>query len=411
MKLRDVLLPRWHREEAPGGPSAPPWHQPGPLRAVTLESHRFEHAGAHHRLQLREHADGSALVVVDAQRIARLTAQGLADMRRFIASGMKDAATFERATWGEPVLTGAGPVMVANAWRRAQGSPVPEIPLVATLEIAGDAADRAAARVRRLQEMAIPHVVIRPSGEDAARATIAAVRAAEDVGLVTGVAAPADFLDDGDALDELAQAGLDHLALMLAGPDAASHDAVLGAGEHAKLVRVCEGSARRQVPITGEIPLVDANWARVGDILRAAPPLGMLGVTSWALAGDAQGAIPRDALRQVAVTLEHAADEVSLPVTWAAPVRAVDVRRDVLRGPRTDGDFGVRIAADGSVLPPRASGEPAGNLDAAEHWDEIAQSPAWQAFARRAAGPTRCDACPGLASCVVDCPASAEGWA
>lgn len=415
---RDILLPRREREPAEL-PPLPPWHAAaGP--PVRLESHRFEHAGAHHRLQFREHADGSGLVVVDARRIARLDAAGLARLRGWISSGAKDAPSQERALWGEPVLTGAGPVRSANAWdfgaRAAR--PVPEVPLVATLEVVKGLEDEMPARARALHALGIPHAIFRPVAEGTKQAVIAGVRAAEDLGLVAGVAAPSQRLEQPGLLEELAALGLDHLSLPIAGADAASHDAVLGPGDHARVTSLAARAAELEIPLTGEVPLVAANWTSAAGILAVASRLGMKGVTAWALvdpgSSDGRALHPR-MLRQVATTFEDASDTTALAVTWAAPARIAPAGDPTLEhalreGPRADGDFGMRVTEDGSILPPRGARESAGRLGAAT-WSDIAASASWRAFQRQAEAPTRCAECPGLALCAVDCPADPEGWA
>ena len=421
--LRDLVVPRLTQRrgvlEAPRMP-APPWPAPDGGAPATLETARFEHAGQAHRVHLRVHGDGSGLVVADAARIAPLDPPRVATLRawmaRLPAGEATDVAALESTLWGEPVLTGSGPVAAFNAWTPAAGARdvLPDVPLVATLEVPTAPSDAAAtlARVSRLAALAIPHVVLRPLGEGAQALLLDCVRAAEDAGLVTGVAAPADFVDDGRVLEELAQRGLDHLALVLAGEHAATHDAVLGLGEHAKLEQAARRAARLDVPLTAEIPLVAGNWPRIGAILAAAPQLGVRGATCWALVGtDAgvEGALAPPALRQVATTLEHAADAATLPVTWAAPQRTRDVRRDVLRGPRTDGDFGVRVLADGAGLAPRGPAASAGSLESSS-WAEIRRSPAWQAFLVEASRAERCAQCPGLAACAAGCPARQESW-
>lgn len=412
---RDLVLPRLREAVASAPPELPPWEAPASGSATRLECHRFEHAGRHHRLHLRVNEDGSGLVVVDASRLARLDSPGVATLRAWLAAGAREAPALERSLWGGAVLTGDEPLRGCNAWESAGRvrEPIPEIPLVATLEVPAGSAAATVERVRRLRDLLVPHVVLRPLGEGAAPALLAGVRAAEDAGLIAGVAAPADFVDDGCVLDDLAALGLDHLALTLAGDGPELHDAVMGAGEHAKLARLAQRAAELEVPLTGEIPLVDATWAHVEGILSAASRLGMAGVTAWALVRSDDG--PADALEPrmlipAAAALEAAADRSSLRVTWAAPARARDLRGDIVRGPRTDGDFGMRVTASGTVLPPRGSAESAGNL-ATSGWVELHNSPSWRAFLARARGVPRCDGCPGLVLCTVDCPAAGEGWA
>ncbi len=422
MTLRDWLPSTWRDIVWPrsGGsravlPSLPAWQAAGPPRA-SLEAFRFEHGGQQHRVHLREHADGSGLVVVDASRLARVPATSLADLRAWLRSGGRNAGAMEKRLWGEPILTGTGRIRAWNAWESGarQADPVPDLPLVATLEV-GSAED-AGRHVRALFDLAIPHVVMRPMGAAHGEAVVAGVRLAEDLGLIAGVAAPVSVLDEGDLADRLAAAGVDHLAVTIAGADAAAHDAVMGAGDHAALERFASRAARLEVPLTGEFPLLDGTWANIAGVLDEAGRLGLQGITCWAIVappgGVADGPKPvaPQALRQVATTIEHAADGAALSVTWAAPVVAADVAAAIARGPRTDGDFGVRVTLAGEILAPRGSSEPAGRLGQGAWADVLASGP-WQAFSRRARAATRCDDCPGLALCALDCPAAREGWA
>lgn len=410
---RDVFLPRLDVRDQDADEALPPWQ--GEPREARLESHRFEHRGAFHRAQIREHADGSGLIIVDACRIARLDARGLGQLRTWLAAGARDAASVEAALWGESVLTGEAPLRAANAWGTgARGwQPLPGIPLVATLDVPAGSDAEMVRRAQALHAWAIPHAIFRPESDGAASAVIAGVRAAEDLGLVAGVAGPGDVLAKPGFLEELAVLGLDHLAVPWAGAGAASHDAVFGVGSHARSCELAERAAALEIPLTGELPLVASNWAEADEILTAAESRGMLGVTAWALVDpqerSPQALAPR-ALRQVATWLERASDGTSLSVTWAAPAEVGDDIAPALgAGPRADGDFGLRVRADGTILPPRGSSLPAGQIG--DPWHVVHESSSWQAFRRQAAAPTRCDECPGLALCAVDCPADPGGWA
>jgi hypothetical protein len=62
---------------------------------------------------------------------------------------------------------------------------------------------------------------------------VAAVQAAAGAGLICGVSGRATDLASGSLLDELIAAGLDHLTLAYASHQAALHDSLYGAGDHA----------------------------------------------------------------------------------------------------------------------------------------------------------------------------------
>jgi len=240
------------------------------------------------------------------------------------------------------------------------------------------------------------------------------VEAAEDLGLITGVRARASDLGE-EMLRALVEAGIDHVDLHWAGPDAAMHDAHFGAGDHARVEAAFALCHDLEVCPVAVMPLIDASLELLEGVGPALASLGVQVVVAFALvdlSGEGEALAPRQ-IPQLATTLEEQAERHGLTLIWAAPLERfphAPISEQLARGPRAAGEGAVRVLADGVVLPPADEAHPIGNL-LTDRWERIFAHPSFSHLRERVDAAPRCDACPGLDLCATGCPRDPASWA
>lgn len=387
------------------------------------------------RLHLRVEPDGSGMLIANAAAAVRLSPVGV-----LIAKGLLDdhseldilhdlqdrfhdspSARLERDLAQVKTLlhelTQPGdrfPVFNLEDAAVVPGQASLMAPLEASVPLA--APEQLAPILARLWDVGIPHVTILAPPNPNPTHLVRAVERAEDLGLICGVSGRATDLSTDGLLDDLAQAGLDHLTVFYASADAAIHDALLGAGDHAAAERLFRQTQMLEMADVGQVPLVAATIDDLEATLSALLKLHVAHVSFFAVAAieDGQdGAIPAPAMRQTAAQVEEDAEEARVAYLWLPPVQrdpALTLAQQVQQGPRCAGDVAVRIETDGSVVPARGPAVSAGNL-LHTAWETIWDNPAFRRYRGRVEAPTRCQVCPGLAICAADCPAEPAGWA
>ena len=272
--------------------------------------------------------------------------------------------------------------------------------------------------LRRLWEAGIPHVTIFTDPQAPAEELPLLVEAAEDLGMLAGLRAPASWLSP-QILREAALAGLDHLDLPCVSALGASHDRWAGLADYSALVGAFAQCRELELCPVAEIPLFAGNLAEVPYTVGELRAEGVTNLVFWALAcpdgdepAERAGALAARRLPQVAEEITEASEDTQARFLWAPPVR-YDARRSLeehlRRGPRTAGDVAIRVEADGRVLPPRGPAQTAGNL-LSDTWESIWAQEAFRRWRERLAATTRCATCPDLALCAADCPKDPRGW-
>lgn len=271
--------------------------------------------------------------------------------------------------------------------------------------------------LRRLWDLAIPHITLIASKTAEPGWLVRAVELAEDLGLIAGVRGVGSFLSQGTLLADLAQAGLDHLNIIYLATDPTLHDRWICAGDQQQAIQVLKAAQKLEICPVAEIPLIEATWQCIDQSLRHLVEQGVECVGFYAVAVlpgiSSEGALRADELVQVAQWVEEEACQAEVRFIWYPPVHfhlGQSLSTLVSRGPRCSGDTAIRVEPDGSVLPARGPAQSAGNL-LRDSWEKIARSPVMRRYRARLRSETRCPECPGLVICAADCPRNPEGWA
>jgi radical SAM protein with 4Fe4S-binding SPASM domain len=387
------------------------------------------------RLHLRVERDGSGMLIANAAAAARLTStgtlivQGLLDgddeatiLQQLQANfgGAKEAvmrADIERVqALVDQILEPGDTYPVFNLAADPFSPESAELiaPLQATVPLAEP--ERMVPLLDRLWTIGIPHVTFLMSDASQSADLVRAVERAEDLGMIAGVRGrPADLTPH---LSELVMVGVDHVTVPYASDDAATHDALLGPGDHAAATDLFTWLETNGVCAVAEVPLVEATLEALEPTVFSLLELGADNIVfvAYATADPAlteDGAFFADAMPQVANRVEEVAHSAQARFIWAPPVArdpAMPLQAQIRLGPRCVGDVAIRVEPDGSVIPPRGRYRTAGNI-LQDDWSAIWHHEAFRAYRERVEAPSRCDICPDLLICVAGCPSDPRSWA
>jgi radical SAM protein with 4Fe4S-binding SPASM domain len=409
----------------------------GAAVAPGLYHYQREADGAAARFHLRVDPRGGGLLAANAAAMARLSPSGVL-MAKALLDGEADAAiadramrTFRGATRGQ-VLADlenvrtllrqlSGPraeypiINLADPALGPKGLPL-DRPLAADLTLCAPFHSRRI--LDRLWQLGIPHVtLVAPQGLDWEHLRRAVLHAG-DLGLISGVRGTGGELAQDNHIAELAAAGLDHLDVYCLSLDEKIHDALAGGGDFKQTIRALSAARDADICPVAQLGLVRAALPTLDATLEGLARHGVRNVAAFALATtepneSAAGALTADELPPVAAMLEESAERHGLRLLWQPSVRrdlALPLGEQLCQGPRTGGDWSIRVEPDGSVYPARGPRKSAGNL-LENDWETIERSEVFTVYRRRLESDTHCELCPGLAVCAADCPRHPAGWA
>jgi len=418
--LNRVLFPR-------------PRKLPEPIQAGLYHTMR-EHGGQYTRFHLRVEPDGAGMLIANATAAAHLSPTGIVIVKELLDGDdenmiLRDLRVRFRGASNSQLRAGIAHVQnlldmlvepgdiypIMNLEDAAVSLHVARLmaPLEANIPLAEP--EKLCPILSRLWEVGIPHVTILVPESPNPFNLVRAVEYAEELGLICGVSGRASDLEEGSLIYDLAMAGVDHVTLFCASADPTIHDALFGKGDHAAVLHIFERTQELEVADVGHIPLVQETVDILDETLEAllesnVPNAAFYAITSSE--GDDGGAIPAEAMRQVAVQVEEFAGEAQVRYIWEPPVLRnpnKSLISQVRAGPRCSGDVAIRVETDGSVVPPRGPYQITGNI-LGDGWESIWQNDAFRVYRERVEAPTRCELCPGLAICAADCPSKPAGW-
>jgi radical SAM protein with 4Fe4S-binding SPASM domain len=268
----------------------------------------------------------------------------------------------------------------------------------------------------RLWQLGIPHVTFLAGANPPTADLVRAVERAEDLGMIAGVRGRASDLASGSLLLDLVRAGIDHVDLLYLSSQPEIHDALAGAGDHARAVEAFRLVCQHDVCPVANVALVQATLTTIEETLVDLAERGVRNVAFYAIGttdAESCGAVNADALAQVAARVEQATAEADVRFLWYPTLQfnpALPLAEQVRHGPRCSGDNAIRVQPDGSVVPPRGPFRSAGNI-LTDDWEAIRRQETYRSYRQRLESDTHCDDCPGLAICAADCPRNPAGWA
>ena len=404
-----------------------------------LYHYLHENQGQYTRFHLRVEPDGAGMLLANATAAAHLSPAGVVIVKGMMENPSDTAESFGRIqrdlrarfdhTTPEQIQKDFTQVRILLNELASPGDNYPILnlgdaavapqatqlfaPLEATLSLAEP--DKMVPLLNRLWEIGVPHATILVPEAPNPDYLVRAVERAEDLGMICGVSGRATDLVQGALLDDLVMAGLDHVTVFYASAQSDIHDTLFGDGDHLAARQVFTRTQQLEVADVGHIPLVQATLPRLDETLESLLALNVPNAAFFAIAtteDDPDGAIPANAMRQVAAQVEEDAAEANVRYIWEPPVQrnpAKSLAEQLYAGPRCSTDLSIRVEPNGSVIAPRGPYRMAGNI-LRDDWDSIWMTDAFQSYRDRVNAPTRCDQCPGLAICAADCPVEPRGW-
>ncbi|MBN1264382.1 MAG: radical SAM protein [Anaerolineales bacterium] len=201
----------------------------------------------------------------------------------------------------------------------------------------------------------IPHVVF-TGGEPTRRSDLVAlIQHAEDLGQVTGVLTQAQRLADPDYLEQLAQAGLDHLLVVLLPEDTKSREGL-------------KQALASDIFTAVHLTISNTNWEDIDRQLHLLEGMGVPAISLSSTDSSPEYIRVLEQAREMAAQLEmDLIWDITAPYSSSNPI-AIELE-DV---PQGAGRAWLYIEPDGDVLPTQGINEILGNI-LRDPWEDIWQ--------------------------------------
>ncbi len=228
-----------------------------------------------------------------------------------------------------------------------------------------------------LWDVGVPHVVF-TGGEPTLRDDLVAlVRSAEELGQVTGLLTDGRRLREQDYLDDLLQAGLDHLQITLLSHLPEVHDGIVGqVGAWEEADKGLRNALAGDIYVVVHVVVTPAN---ADSVVETVVYLAGLGVPAVALSSPLQTAADGDVqrLEDALAEAQETAHQHGLTLVWdlAAPYSHVNpVEVETRLAPGQVARQHLYVEPDGDVLPAQGYNVVLGNL-LRDSWLDIWEHP------------------------------------
>ncbi|MCP4358737.1 MAG: radical SAM protein [Chloroflexi bacterium] len=407
--------------------------------APGLYHYMQDHDGLYTRFHLRVEPDGRGMLLANASAAARLSPTGA-----LMAKGLLDKQPEDEIVKSiKSRFKGATPEIIQADLQQVKGIinrlVMPEddypilnldelnptvfeselfAPLEATVSLAPP--EQIVPLLNRLWEIGIPHITFFVPEKFDPVHLVRSVERAEDLGMIAGVRGRATDLSHASLLADLAQAGVDHVTVLVVAGGTADHDTLCGRDDHEAVIALINDAYAQEVYPVAEIALIEGSVSSLQETLNNLIQIGITTFSFFAIVApdgmsdeERDAALTAQAMPQTADWVEEISNQLDVRFIWQPPVRRnphQTLAEQVQQGPRSAGDAAVRIEADGRVIPPRGPYQAAGNI-LSDDWQTIWDRDPFTRYRERVAEPTRCVDCPGLVICMADCPREPSGWA
>lgn len=270
--------------------------------------------------------------------------------------------------------------------------------------------------IEKVWDLRIPHIVF-TGGEPTLYAGLPELVAyTEETGLITGLNTNGRRLEDQDFLDELIQAGLDHVQITLESHDPAIHDLMVGRqGAWQQTVAGLKNALNSQLYLMTNTTLLTHNFQTIEATLQFLGELGVptVGLNALIYAGKGSSVdtgLPEQDLPAILEIAREVTQKNHQRLIWYTPTQYCHFN-PVQLGLGVKGCtaalYNMCVEPNGDVLPCQSYYQSLGNL-LRDQWQDIWEHPLALSLRNRSDIPEGCKSCEFLAECGGGCPLARE---
>ena len=232
--------------------------------------------------------------------------------------------------------------------------------------------------IKRVWDIGVPHLIF-TGGEATLRDDLVElVGFAESLGLVTGLLTNGVKLADPGYVNELKEAGLDHVQITLESSDPVIHNSMTGADSFRDTVTGISNCLKAGLFTITNTTITKANADSAADTVLFLKELGLdtfaanaIIHSGKALEGDFS--LPLTELEGVLLDISDLAAENDMRMIWYSPTKYCKLNPlELDLGPKrcTAGEYNLCVEPDGEILPCQSWYESAGNI-LTDDWNDI----------------------------------------
>ena len=265
--------------------------------------------------------------------------------------------------------------------------------------------------IDKLWDLGIPHAVF-TGGEATVHADLAAlIRHAEHVGLVTGLLTNGIKLADESYLQELVEAGLDHIQITLESHDEGIHNRMVGAEVWKQTVQGIRNAVATDVYTITNTTLTTLNAPLIEETIEFLKDLGIATFACNSLIYTGKGpssgvGIPEEELEALMVRVRDKAIAKGMRLIWYTPTQYCEFHPvDLELGAKfcTAARYNMCVEPSGDVIPCQSYYSSLGNI-LQDDWESIWNHPTAVSIRDRDWVMEKCGSCDELLLCGGGCP-------
>lgn len=265
--------------------------------------------------------------------------------------------------------------------------------------------------IRKTWDIGIPHVIF-TGGEATLRDDLVELTGfAESLGLVTGLLTNGVKLADPGYVNELKEAGIDHIQITLESSDPEIHNRMTGVESFRDTVEGVSNCLEAGIFTITNTTITKDNADSITDTVSF---LSELGLSTFAVntvihsgrALESDFSLPIEKLEGVLLDISRMAADLEMRLIWYSPTRYCSLNPlEFDLGPKrcTAGEYNLCIEPDGEVLPCQSWYESAGNI-LTEDWNDIWNGEFLRSIRSRDWAVAECGGCVHFRICGGGCP-------
>jgi radical SAM protein with 4Fe4S-binding SPASM domain len=265
--------------------------------------------------------------------------------------------------------------------------------------------------IEKLWDVGIPHVVFTGGEATLYPGLVKLIRHAEDVGLVAGLLTNGIKLADEDYLQELVDAGLDHIQITLESHDEDIHNRMVGADAWKDTVQGIKNAVATDVYTITNTTLTTLNAPHIEETIDFLAELGIEAFACNSLIYTGKGpssgiGIPEEELEGLMVRVRDKAISKGMRLIWYTPTQYCEFHPVQLElGAKfcTAAKYNMCVEPNGDVIACQSYYSSLGNI-LKDDWESIWNHPTAVGIRNRDWVMEKCQACDELSLCGGGCP-------